>query len=142
MVFAGILAFICIASANHVHGAAGIRVIGSSGESLGSMFDGLRPTVTRVAPSRGESHRQRLSHDRPLLNDSIGARYVPVQCCTNGQCFGHYEKIIPCHGCCTDPSCEVDNYQYDPAGGLYSNGAADVPCGADCCDDWAICPRP
>ena len=43
----------------------------------------------------------------------LGAKYREACTCNGTDCFGQFEILVPCSGCCTDPTgCgQINNYQ-------------------------------
>jgi hypothetical protein len=137
--------------------AASLEIITFTGQRIQSIFEGLLPSRYVLEYRGGGKPRQLNPSWRGRLEgrslweggaqpQASTARFLRVQdcgptLCQIGQCFGQYDRAVPCYGCCTDPTgCpSLNNYQSDPTKNKESDQVIDEPCGADCCDDFNNC---
>ena len=131
--------------------AASDEVITFAGRRVSSIYEGLQPSSYSQESAAEPRDRVRLWQDR-LMYDPLGEqwsfrrhrrpRYLPAcTFCDSGSCFGHFEIVVPCYGCCTNPSgCgQINNYQTNTTKGVYNDQVIDDPCGPDCCDAFFGC---
>jgi hypothetical protein len=118
------------------------HIVTPVGSKIPTIFAGLKPYAREHLSRReGVPNTNHLWEER-ILDKRLGAHYRQACTqCTPGQCFGHYEIVVPCYGCCTNPTgCgQINNYQTNTSKGTYNDQVEDEPCGPDCCDAFFGC---
>lgn len=129
----------------NLHAASNEQMITFSGQKITSIFDGLGPSrfAPDFAPKRDKSRKTSwlLLLEEKSLDGHLGAHYLKACTCQDSACFGSFEIVVPCYGCCTDPTgCgQINNYQTNTSKGTQGDQVEDEPCGPDCCDDFFGC---
>jgi hypothetical protein len=142
------LASLLFVSPRTLQAASSEQIITFSGETISSIFEGLNPShfAEYSGPTSGRSRKISGLLEEKSLDALLGARLrtVCTTCDPDTPCSGHYEKIIPCSGCCVNPvGCGVvNNFVTDTVHQDYDDGEYDTYCGANCCVDSQPCTPP
>lgn len=140
-----------------LYAATNVKIITSSGEDLGSIFDGIQPSKF-FRPRSAQTPISRpvewlpsdldipSRHRQPRLKLTCGGCSPICPECGVYQCADHFVVIDDVvNGCVNDVYCNdlpVHNFHYDTVHQTYAAGEQDIPCGCCCCSDAYNCVNP
>lgn len=124
-----------------LYAASNHAIITQSGQSLSSVFEGLKPSPfakTNLLWRYQPASRDWKGITSNRLPGLLRVRIVEGGSCPSTEvCSGNFTVIVGSGGC-TDPSCVVHNFIVDPSGDCFA-GEQNAYCGDNCCVDAQDC---
>ena len=138
------IATLALVTPYNLQATATEQIITFSGQKITSIFDGLSPSHFALvcAPRRERSRKPSWLLEEKSLDQHLRAHFLNAcATCQDTSCFGSFEIVVPCSGCCTDPTgCgQINNYQTNTTKGTQQDQVEDEQCGPDCCDNYFGC---